>query len=100
MKTVTANRLTDGKVVYRTAFGAWSETPGEAERLIGDAADAALDASLRDILTVVGPYLIEIDADQPDFTPAGRKHVRETIRQSGPTTGSTKTLPGARHVSV
>ena len=99
MKTVTANRLTDGKVVYRTPAGAWSESPAEAAHLEDAAADAALDAALRDILTVVGPYLIEIEVEAA-FKPAGRKHVRETIRLSGPSTGSTKTLPGGRRVSV
>jgi len=99
MKVVTANRLTDGKVVYRAPGGAWSEDPDAAERLADAAADAALEAGLRDGLTVVGPYLIEVE-DEGAFTPAGRKHVRETIRRSGPTTGSTKVMPGGRHVSV
>lgn len=99
MKVLTANRLTDGKVVYRTADGVWSVDPAQAEHLNEDAEEAALSAASRDSLTVVGPYLIEIEAGE-GFTPAGRKHVRETIRLSGPTTGSTKILPGARHVSV
>lgn len=99
MKALTANRLTDGKVVYRTADGVWSIDPGRAERLTGDTEEAALHAASRDGLTVVGPYLIEIEAGE-GFTPGGRKHVRETIRLSGPTNGSTKILPGARHVSV
>ncbi|MGJ3231197.1 MAG: DUF2849 domain-containing protein [Oceanicaulis sp.] len=100
MKAVTANRLTDGKVVYRTPEGAWSPEASEAEHLADDAAaDAALNAALRDVLTVVGPYLIEIEPEA-GFTPAGRKHVRETIRLSGPTTGSTKAMPGGQHVSV
>ncbi len=95
MKAITANRLTDGKVVYLTEAGAWSADPQKARRLAEDETDAALDAALRDILTVVGPYLIEIDADAPDFAPAGRKQVRETIRLSGPSAGSTHIPPGA-----
>jgi hypothetical protein len=95
MKAVTANRLTDGKVVYRAASGAWSETPGAAERLADIDADRALDAALRDVLTVVGPYLIELEAQGPEFQPAGRKHVREAIRLSGPSAGSTRRAPGA-----
>ena len=94
MKAVTANRLTDGKVVYRTPAGAWSEDAGAAERLGAGDADAALEAALRDVLTVVGPYLIEIEPDAPGFSPAGRKHVRETIRLSGPSAGSTRAAPG------
>jgi hypothetical protein len=99
MKAVTANRLTDGHVVYRTRQGAWSQDPEAAERLTGEAAEAALAAAERDGLTVVGPYLIEIEAAEA-FTPAGRKHVRETIRRSGPSTGSTRVMPGVHHVSV
>ena len=38
MKTVTANRLTDGRVVYRTAAGGWSEDLVEAIRLDDDSA--------------------------------------------------------------
>lgn len=99
MKAVTANRLTDGKVVYRTPAGGWSEDAGVAERLSEPYADAALEAGSRDVLTVVGAYLIEIEDAEP-FTPGGRRHIRETIRLAGPTTGSTKALPGASHVSV
>jgi hypothetical protein len=99
MKAVTANRLTDGKVVYRTPDGAWSPDPAHAARLDAADAQAALDAALGDSLTIVGPYLIEI-GEAEAFTPAGRKHVRETIRLSGPTTGSTRLLPGGSHVSV
>ena len=79
--------------------GVWREDPAEAARLDPAEAEAALKAAMADDLAVVGPYLIEIAPD-PAFTPAGRKHVRETIRLTGPTTGSTKTLPGGRHVSV
>ena len=95
MKAVTANRLTDGKVVYLTGAGGWSEAARDARRLDEAETEAALEAALRDILTVVGPYLIEIDAEAQDFAPAGRKRVRETIRLSGPSAGSTHTPPGA-----
>lgn len=94
MKVVTANRLTDGKVVYRTGSGAWTVDPDQAERLGDAGAEAALDAALRDILTVVGPYAVDVDAEAPHFAPSGRKHVRETIRLSGPSAGSTHTPPG------
>lgn len=94
MRVITANRLTDGKVVYRTPAGAWTESPDAAARLDEAGADAALVAALRDILSVVGPYSIEVDAQAPEFIPAGRKHVRETIRLSGPSAGSTHTPPG------
>jgi len=90
MKTVTANRLTDGRVVYRREDGAWSPDIEDAALLTDAEADAALDAALRDILSVVGPYLIEIE----DGAPVGRKRVREAIRLSGPSAGSTRILSG------
>ncbi|MBL4539290.1 MAG: DUF2849 domain-containing protein [Oceanicaulis sp.] len=96
MKTITANRLTDGRVVYLAADHSWTENADEAIRLNDDQTETALNVALRDILLVVGPYAIEIGADVEAFSPAGRKHVRETIRQSGPSAGSTKR--GATHV--
>lgn len=93
MRAVTANRLTDGRVVYRTAEGLWSEDPDAAARLDEAAANAAFDAALRDLLVVVGPYLIDIDAAAARFRPAGRKHVREAIRVAGPSAGSTRLPP-------
>lgn len=96
MKTITANRLTDGRVVYLTPDNRWTENADQAVRLDDNATDAALNIALRDILNVVGPYAIEIDAEATGFAPAGRKHVRETIRLSGPSAGSTKL--GGAHV--
>jgi hypothetical protein len=89
MKAVTANRLTDGRVVYLTADRRWTADIAAAAALDGEAADAALEAGLRDVLTVVGPYLIDIEGGAP----AGAKRVREAIRLTGPTTGSTKLNP-------
>ena len=86
MKTVTANRLTDGRVVYRTAAGGWSEDLVEAIRLDDDSDQAGLAAAERDAGLVVGPYLIDLDADGI----AGQKWRRETIRLTGPTAGTTK----------
>lgn len=96
MKTITANRLTDGRVVYLTPDNRWTDNADQAVRLDDDATDAALNIALRDILNVVGPYAIEIDAEATGFAPAGRKHVRESIRLSGPSAGSTKL--GGAHV--
>ncbi|WP_439636321.1 DUF2849 domain-containing protein [Oceanicaulis sp.] len=100
MKTITANRLTDGRVVYLTPDNHWTESADQAARLNDDEVEAALNVALRDILLVVGPYPIEIDAGADGFAPAGRKHVRETIRLSGPSAGSTKlaSSTGGPHV--
>lgn len=93
MRAITANRLTDGHVVYRRADGIWTPSLIEAERFADDrAAEPALDAALRDILTVVGPYLIELDGERP----GGRKQVREAIRLTGPTTGTSLLTAGER----
>lgn len=87
MKAITANRLTDGKVVYARPDTGWTPELNEAAVYTDDAdADRALDGALRDILSVVGPYLIEVE----DGEPFGRARVRETIRRTGPSAGSTR----------
>jgi len=75
---ITANRLTDGRVVFLTADGAWSEYPAEAATFEGDALAAALARAEADSTTVVGPYTAEVT----DGTPIKR---REAIRTLGPT---------------
>ena len=42
MKVITANRLTDGRVIYRTADAQWSPSLAEALPLENDEADNAL----------------------------------------------------------
>jgi hypothetical protein len=95
MKVITANRLTDGRVVYYTAQNGWSTIPDAAVRLSEVFAEDALALASRDVLNVVGPYLIEIEESADGFRPSGRKHVRETIRQTGPSAGSTRSLAEA-----
>lgn len=95
MKVITANRLTDGRVVYFTAGHQWSDNPDTAVRLSEVFAEDTLALASRDVLTVVGPYLIEVDDGVEAFRPAGRKQVRETIRRSGPSAGSTRALAEA-----
>ncbi|WP_203291596.1 DUF2849 domain-containing protein [Maricaulis parjimensis] len=93
MKTITANRLTDGRVIYRTAEGEWTEELARAERLTDDAvAEARLAQAEAEPAIAVGPYLIEIEADAP----GGQKWRREGIRLTGPTTGSTKVTNTSR----
>ena len=84
-QTVTANRLADGAVVYRTAFGGWTETIDEAtvaaDREVANAllAEVALDVA-RSI--VVAPYLIDVELRGARVRPAA---FRERIRALGPT---------------
>lgn len=86
MKAITANRLTDGRVIYRTAEGQWTGDISEAERFDDDAAaDARLSEAEAEFSIAVGPYLIDLEDDRP----GGQKWRRETIRLTGPTTGTT-----------
>jgi len=88
MKAITANRLTDGRVVYRCRNGAWTEALGEARLFAGEAeGQVALAEAAFDHLTVVDPYFIDVD----DASPAGQKAVRESIRHGGPSAGSLHT---------
>ena len=83
-RIVTANRLSDGLVVYLNGAG-WSERIEDA-RIAGD--DAAADGLLARAegpgqeLRVIGPYLIEVAREGAVPRPASH---RETIRALGPT---------------
>ena len=83
-KVVTANRLTDGVVIYRAAGGAWTEDLQAAEVVEGEAALGALAAAQGDESESVGPYLMDVDASD-GVAPDGRGRLRETIREAGPT---------------
>jgi hypothetical protein len=80
MKIITANRLLDGAVVYRTAAGGWAERFAEAARFSDEAAPGALADAERDVLHVIRPYLAPVEGS--DF--GRRERVRETIRAKGP----------------
>jgi hypothetical protein len=85
---VTANRLGDGAVVYRTRDGEWSTTLAQAAVVdTAPAATALLAASVADDIGAVGAYVapVQIDADggpQPG-------NLRERIRLGGPTIAPT-----------
>lgn len=83
MKLLTANRLTDGSVLWLAADGAWSASFAEAVTLDDEAADAALAAAVAQPRLLVGPYLIATDERGVD----PRERVRETIRANGPSVG-------------
>jgi len=96
---VTANRLGDGAVVYRTADG-WSTTLDDAAVVDSAAAALALlDAAAADGRTAVGAYVAPIRLDSD-----GRRqpaNLRERIRSRGPTVAiPAADLPGRRHVCV
>ena len=77
---VTANRLTDGMVVYLTTKGDWA-TQFDAGAVLADqtAADAAMaDADLAaKQQKIVGPYLIDVLVDGDAVKPTS---TRERIR--------------------
>lgn len=84
-QAVTANRLTDGEVVYLSADNLWVEDFAAADIADGPAAAEALLARAmpQDFeLGVLEPYLFEVLEDGTAFKPAS---VREIIRAAGPT---------------
>jgi hypothetical protein len=83
MRALTANRLTDGAVVYLTTSGEWSRIISELRALPDTEAEAALSQALAQPQLLVGPYLIDVDEDGP----VGRERLKESIRSSGPTVG-------------
>lgn len=83
MKILTANRLSDGRVIYAGPSGAAVESLAFAERFDEAAADAALDRALAQPQTFVGPYLVEVG----DAGPSGRDRLKETLRATGPSVG-------------
>jgi uncharacterized protein DUF2849 len=86
---ITANRLGDGAVIYRSADGRWSNDLAEAAVVTtAPAATELLTAALADKLKAVDPYVapVELTADR-GVLPG---NLRERIRSRGPTVA----LPG------
>ena len=87
MQIVTANRLIDGRVVFRDADGGWVESFAAAAVLDAAGATAALEAARADVAArrVVEPYAVDVISEDGGLAP---KALREKIRASGPTSGS------------
>lgn len=81
MKAVTANRLSDGAVVWLARDGALADRFEAAALYTDEEAEQALAGVAAQTTIVAGAYLIEADASGP----AGREALRETIRRNGPT---------------
>lgn len=89
----TANRLSDGAVIFYTGlplsagedgFGpAWTLHLADAKLLTAAEGDAA-SAAVAPAIEIVGPYLIEAEATETGPRPVQQ---RERIRGSGPTVG-------------
>jgi Protein of unknown function (DUF2849) len=80
---VTANRLTDGAVVYRTTNGQWAtELPDAAVVTTSDAAMALLTAARAEGVRVIDAYVAPVDLSNGKPRPG---NLRERIRAAGPT---------------
>jgi hypothetical protein len=82
---ITANRLTDGVVVFQAADGGWSEDFNRAAVLPDPQATAgALKRAKQDEASniVVDPYSVTVEDRNGHFVP---KALREAIRAAGPT---------------
>ena len=84
LQVASANRLTDGVVVFLTRSGQWSERIDDAAVALEPGSAAALEARGEEAVKanlITGPYLFE--AERRD----GRVralHIRERIRTLGP----------------
>lgn len=83
MKALTANRLTDGEVVFWQA-GQWVESFGDADLFDDDdpAGEAAEAHGKNQPTVVVEPYLIDLVESEGLWAPVS---YRERIRALGPT---------------
>jgi hypothetical protein len=80
---VTANRLTDGVVIYRTAGGQWTtELSAAAVVTTSDAAMALHAAARADAVRVVDAYVAPVNLADGKPRPG---NLRERIRAAGPT---------------
>jgi hypothetical protein len=85
---VTANRLGDGAVVYRTVNGDWTTDLAAAAVVAASAAAVLLQRAEADGVRAVGPYIAPVEVAADRVLPG---NLRERIRLAGPTF----TLPGS-----
>ena len=81
---VTANRLDDGAVIYRTSSGQWSTRLEQAVVVTtAAAATTLLTAATADDINAVGAYVAPVRHDADGALQPG--NLREMIRHAGPT---------------
>jgi len=85
MKLLTANRLSDGVVLWY-AKDRWVEDAALAAQIDDAEAETLQKTWAARETEVVAPYLIPLTADGQ---PVQREHVREFVRANGPTAGQT-----------
>ena len=84
LNIISANRLTDGHVVYLSHNGRWSENIVDGRTAKNEEESTALLAEAQVSVTgglVVDPYVVSISNDNGAFEPV---RLRERIRQLGP----------------
>jgi hypothetical protein len=88
IQVMTANRLSDGVVLYLAQDNQWVEQLAAARFAKTDNAveqlQVSADAAVHDRL-VIGPYLFTVEAFGGEFRPISQ---REHIRALGPTVGT------------
>jgi hypothetical protein len=81
---ITANRVDDGAVVYRSPDGRWTTELGAAAVAIdADSARALAQAAAEDDLNAIGPYIAPVSVLPGGHVRPG--NLRELIRLGGPT---------------
>jgi hypothetical protein len=83
VKIVTANRLSDGRVIYAGVDNQPVERLDQASTLDDAAAEIVLAEVAARPDVFVNPYLVEVQ----DRAPSGRDRLKERIRAAGPTVG-------------
>jgi hypothetical protein len=84
MVVITANRLRDGAVIYRTAAGGWTTALAEAVVVGSEAeAKALLNAAAGEGTVAVGAYPAPVEITKDRRILPG--NLRERIRATGPT---------------
>jgi hypothetical protein len=85
---ITANRLGDGAVIYRTLGGKWSTILGEAAVVTtAPAAAELLAAAAAEDTVAVGAYVAPVRLGADGRAQPG--NLRESIRSKGPTIEAT-----------
>jgi len=81
---ITANRLVDGAVIYRTSDGGWTtEFERAAVVTTVPAATELLEGAVADDIGAVGAYVAPVKFDKDGGARPG--NLRERIRLAGPT---------------
>ncbi len=83
MRIVTANRLSDGRVIYAGVDNQPVNSIEQASVLDEAAAEIVLAEVAGRPDVFVNPYLFEVT----ERTPSGRDRLKERIRAAGPTVG-------------